>query len=44
MKNNRRSYDIRKAHIYRNIYRHPANPFYFIGNLLSVLLQGRARF
>ena len=42
MKNDRLPYDVRKARIYRDIYRPSSKPSHFFGALLSILLQGRS--
>jgi hypothetical protein len=43
MKQDQLQYDVRKARIYKDIYRPSSNLSRFFGTLLSVLLQGQSQ-
>jgi hypothetical protein len=43
MKKDYLRYEVRKAHIYKDIYRPSFKLSYFLGTLLSVILQGQSR-
>lgn len=44
MKNNHTHYELRKARIYKDMYRRSTfSPIRLLGSLLSVILQGQSR-
>jgi hypothetical protein len=42
MKKDHLHYDVRKARIYKDIYRHSSKPSRFFGAILAVILQGQS--
>jgi hypothetical protein len=43
MKKDHLQYDVRKAKIYKDIYRPSTSPSRFLGTLLSILLHGQSQ-
>jgi len=43
MKNDQLQYDVRKARIYKDIYRPSSSLSRFLGTLLAVILQGQSQ-